>query len=108
MILHREDGNAVDQAAMDWKSASITVAGTEGTTDITTETGFEDLFDLVQVAHDIKIEADATTYIRLNSTTNPKVTVDADHAYVDTNAVVNKIYVSTGGAASTITIRIKP
>lgn len=89
----------------EWLSSSVTVAGTDATADLASQAGFSTLFKAVSTARYIKIEATATTYIRLNSTENDKITITATTPF-EANLTVNKIYISTGGSASTVTVKL--
>lgn len=109
MVITKNLENGVEEHTKEyeWKSASVTVDGTAATTDLTGISGFTTLFDTVPRAHRIRIEASATTYVRLNSSTNDKITITATTPYEDSYCVVDAIYVSTGGSASTITVKLR-
>jgi len=100
------DGLPKNRRAYEWKSGSATVAGATAATDITGITAFEDLFSVVKNAHYVKIESTATLYVRLNSATNDIITVTATSPFESEDMFVNHIYVSTGGAAVTVTVRL--
>lgn len=101
-----EDAKAEHRKSYEWKSASVTVAGTDADTDLSGETGFTTLFDTVKRAHRITIEASATTYVRLNDDANDIITVTATTPFSSDYIIVESIYVSTGGSASTITVKL--
>lgn len=104
--LSRSNGRAWNSHTYEWKSASVNVAGTDGTDDLTGESGFTTLFATVPQAHHITIEASATTYIRLNSATADKITVTSTTPFTSDFLIVEKIFISTGGSASTVTVKL--
>jgi len=106
MVLALEDGSAKNRSAYEWKSASVTVAGTTGDTIITGISGFTTLFATVKRAHYIQISATGTSYFRLNSATNDVITVTSTTPYTNEDCVVEKLYVTTNGAAVTVTVNL--
>jgi len=102
-----EDAKSEHRLKYEWKSASVTVAGTAGDTDITGETGFTTLFDTVPRAHHIKVEASAAAYIRVNSATNDIITLGATTPYENHYGIIESLYVSTGAGAATITVKLR-
>lgn len=107
MITHLENGVAEHTREYEWKSASVNVAGTDGTTDITGIAGFTALFGTVKRAHRITVESSGAAYIRLNSATADKITIGATTPYTDNYCVVDKLYISTGGSAVTVTVKLR-
>lgn len=89
----------------EWKSAAITIAGATATVDITAAGGITTLFNKIKRCRHIRIEASATTYIRLNAVTNDIITVTATTPF-EADISVHKIFISTGGAASTVTVKL--
>lgn len=89
----------------EWKSAALTIAGVDADSDITGETGFTTLFDTVKTARKIVIEVTATTYVRLNADDNDIITVGATTPF-EADMTVTSMFVSTGGSASTITVKL--
>lgn len=106
MTNYLEDGKPVNRAEEEWKSAAITVAGTDADVNIRTKTGFTTLFDTVKRAHEIKVHVTADTHIRLNSTTTDKILVTSTSPYESDKVIVEALYVSTGGASSTVTVEL--
>lgn len=109
-LVSKEDGQAWHTAPYEWKSASVTAAGTAAGTDLKTASGFTTLFDTVKRAHHIKIETTGATYVRLGAdgVLFPDViTVTATTPYEDNYCVVDTIYVSTNGSAATITVKLR-
>ena len=104
--LSRSDGRAWNGHEYEYLSASVTVAGTAGTGDLSDETGFTTLFSFVPKAHHITIEASATTYIRLNEATNDKITITSTTPFTSDYLLVEKIFISTGAGASTVTVKL--
>jgi hypothetical protein len=102
-----ENGVEEHTKEYEWKSASVTVAGSTATTDITGVVGFTTLFATVSRAHRITIETTATAYFRLNADTNDVITVTSTTPYSSDYCVVDKIFVSTGGAAVTVTVKLR-
>ena len=101
-----ENGAEEHAKAYEWLSAAVTVTGTGGADDITDETGFGTLFGTVPRAHRISIKTSATAYFRLNGSSNDKITVTATTPFTSDYTIVDKLYVSTGGAAVTITVQL--
>jgi hypothetical protein len=106
-VQHKEDGYPVNTSAYEWKSASVTVAGTSPTTDLTSITGFTTLFDTVPRAHQITIESSGAAYVRLNAVTNDVITIGSTTPYEDNFAIVDKIFVATNGGAVTLTVKLR-
>jgi len=106
-IPHYSDGTPFDREEYEWKSASVTVAGTAATTDLTGISGFTTLFDTIPQAHKLTVESSGTAYIRLNSATNDKITVTATTPHTVTGAVVHHLFVSTNGGAVTLTVKLQ-
>lgn len=95
--------------AYEWKSASVTIAGTDGDTDLSGQSGFTGLFttlDGSKPARYVKIIASATAYIRFNSATADKITVDASNPIELVDFTVTDIFASTGGSAVTLTVTL--
>jgi len=106
MIINTEDGQSWHGKNYEWVTGSVTVAGTEGATSLAAQSGFTGLFTKVKHAHHIKITASATAYIRLNSATNDKITVDATTPFTSDFLQVDSIFTSTNGAGVTITVQL--
>jgi hypothetical protein len=106
-VKYLENGIAEHSAPYEWKSASVTVAGADAATAITASAGFTTLFATVKRAHRIRIETSGTAYFRLNSATNDIITVTATTPYEDLYCIVDKLFVSTGGAAITVTVKLR-
>ena len=105
-----EDGKSVHREAYEWKTATLTVAGSTPTQDIISiggGTNFDTLFSKVKIAHQITITTSGTAYFRLNSTSNDIITVTATTPYTNNVAVVRKLYVATGGAGIVVTVKIE-
>ena len=94
-----------DSGSYEWKSASINIAGATATVDITNAGGITTLFNTIKRCRKIRIEASATTYIRLNSASNDIITVTATTPF-EADMSVHKIFISTGGSASTVTVKL--
>lgn len=109
MNLQRENGKSWNQAAYEWKSAAVTVAGTTPSASITGETGFTTLFDTVKRAHHIVIEATATIYVKLvaDGVAGDTITVTATTPFEDHYGITEDILVATGGSAANITVKLR-
>lgn len=106
VVMDLEDGHAKNKEAYAWKSASATITGTTGDTDISGVTGFTTLFSQVKRAHYVQISATGNTYVRLNSATNDVILVTTTTPYTNEDCVVEKIFVTTNNAAVTITVNL--
>ncbi|OQB05357.1 MAG: hypothetical protein BWY21_02010 [Parcubacteria group bacterium ADurb.Bin216] len=89
----------------EWKSASVNVAGTSGNTNLKSIPGFTTLFNKVGVARKIRVESSATAYVTLNGTGNDVITVTATTPF-EAEMSVSSIGISTGGSASTVTVKL--
>lgn len=101
----REYNNSGNADKYEWKSASVNVAGTDATTDITGSAGFTTLFGTLVEAGHIVIEASATTYVRLNTSSSDKITITSTTPF-EADMAVRKIFISTNGSASTVTVKL--
>lgn len=104
--LSRSDGKAWNSHTYEWKSGSVNVAGTDGDTALTAQAGFTTLFAAVPQAHHITIESSGTIYVRLNSATADKITITSTTPFSSDFLLVEKIFISTGGSAITVTVKL--
>lgn len=109
MIISYPNGNQEYQGIYEWKSGSVTVAGTAANTDLKTQAGFTTLFDKLKgnTAYKIRVDVSGNINIRLNDATNDSILVTPTTPYIDDFCEINRIFVSTGGVAVTLTIRLK-
>lgn len=105
--MYLNDGKPVNRAGYEWKSHSITVAGVLADTNLKDIAAFSTVFDTVKEAHHIVLESNGAIYICLNAITNDIITVNTTTPYEDTEAVVSRIFVSTGGNPITLTVKLK-
>jgi hypothetical protein len=117
MISHNQDGKTTQSTRYSWKSASVTVAGVAGNTDITGIEGFTALFtpftDSTSVSgatemrkpHKIKVSSSGAAYIKVNG--GDVITIGATTPFEASDLIVNSLSVSTGGGAVTITVYLQ-
>ena len=103
IVTAKEDGRPWHSEEYEWKSANVNVAGTTATTDLSTQTGFTDLFSEVKRSHETIIETSGTAYFRLNTDNSDVITVTPTTPFTANNTV-REIYVSTAGADVTVTV----
>ena len=106
MVQTRNDGRPLHRDLYEWKAGAITEAGAVPTTDITSKTGFTALFDTVDEAYECTIEASAAIYVRLNKNDTDIITITATTPFTAPSNIVRKIFVATGGAAVTVTVKL--
>lgn len=103
-----EDARAEHREPYEWKSAAVNIAAATATVNIRTKTGFTTLFDTLHKnrAHHIRIEASATTYVRLNADDNDIITITSTTPYEDHYGIIEAIFISTNAGASTVTVKL--
>jgi hypothetical protein len=106
MTLSYENGQEWHSEQYEWKSGSVNVAGADPTTNITGSAAFTNLFATVKRAHHITIESTGTLYVRLNGTTTDIITVTATAPFSSDYLAIKSIYVASGGAAVTVTVKL--
>jgi len=111
------DGNAKQTTVYSWVSGSVTAAGTAAATDLTTVSGFGNLFapfsDSTSVSGvttkrmptKIKVLSTGAAYIKLNG--GNVITIGATTPFEADDLVIKSIGISTGGAAVTITVYLQ-
>lgn len=106
MIINTENGQSWHSKEYEWLTGSVTVAGTDATTSLAAQSGFTTLFTKLPLAHRVKITATGTCYVRLNASTNDKITVDATTPFSSDFLQVKAIYISTNGAGVAVTVQL--
>lgn len=111
------DGNAKQTTVYSWVSGSVTAAGTAAATDLTTVSGFGNLFapfsDSTSVSGvttkrmptKIKVLSTGAAYIKLNG--GNVITIGATTPFEADDLVIKSIGISTGGNAVTITVYLQ-
>ncbi len=90
----------------EWKSGSVTEAGSTATVNLNTKSGFTTLFNTIEQGRYVKIEVSGTAYFRLNTVASDVITATATSPITFENFSITNIFVSTGGAAITITVTL--
>jgi hypothetical protein len=108
-----EDGYPQHRNAYEWKSGTVNIAGATADTNIRDIGAFNNLFDTVsnnqagiansKRAHRVIITSSGTLYVRLNSATNDKITVNATTP-LDLDLICEAIFVTSGGVGVVVTV----
>jgi hypothetical protein len=105
MAIFEKNSSSLPAEKYEWKSAAITIAGSDGDTNIKDAGGITTLFNTVPEARRIVVESSGAAYIRVNSATNDKITLGATAPF-EADMTVRSLFLSTGGAAITITVKL--
>lgn len=117
MIIENVDGNAKQSTAYSWVSGSVTAAGTAAGTDLTTVSGFGNLFapfsdstsvsgvTTKRVPTKIKVLSSGAAYIKING--GNVITLSATSSFEAEDLIIKSIGVSTGGSAVTVTVYLQ-